>query len=166
MANPHLCYKKENNYLQKIFLKCEGFSFNRNKYSYNSYGKGANNMRNTQKTLYKIGSIINWVLMGIFALIILINIILLIVDAVNDRGIVDNISTIVTYTIFLALVIVLLILVKKFEEDALKAQINHLAPVILLMVFGVLSWNLLYTVGGVFGIIAASQENNSEDKAE
>lgn len=123
-------------------------------------------MRNTQKTLYKIGSIINWVLMGIFALIILINIILLIVDAVNDRGIVDNISTIVTYTIFLALVIVLLILVKKFEEDALKAQINHLAPVILLMVFGVLSWNLLYTVGGVFGIIAASQENNSEDKAE
>lgn len=128
-------------------------------------------MRNTQKTLYKIGSIINWVLLGIFALVILINIILLIVDAVNDRYIADNISAIVTYSIFLALLVVLLILVKKFEEDALKAPTNALAPVILLMVFGVLSWNILYTVGGVFGIIAASQESNakenkSEDKAE
>lgn len=132
-------------------------------------GKGANNMRNTQKTLYKIGSIINWVLMGLFALIIVLNIILLIVDGANDRATGDNISAIVTYTIFLILVIVLLILVKKFEEAALKAQTNALAPVILLMVFGVLSWNLLYTVGGVFGIIAATQEssgkeNSSEDK--
>lgn len=122
-------------------------------------------MRNTQKTLYKIGSIINWVLMGLFALIIVLNIILLIVDGANDRAIGDNISAIVTYTIFLIIVIVLLILVKKFEEAALKAQTNALAPVILLMVFGVLSWNLLYTVGGVFGIIAATQESNGKENS-
>ena len=123
-------------------------------------------MRNTQAILYKIGKIINWVLLGLYCLGVFINIITLIVSAVNGWYIGDDISGIVTFTIFAALVLVLIILCGKFEEEAKKAPINALAPVILLMVFGLVSGNVLYTVGGVFGIIAASQEKNGEKPEE
>ena len=118
-------------------------------------------MRNTQAILYKIGRIINFVLLGIYALTFLLNLIFLIVDAVNDRVWSDNLGAMISMIILLALVVVLLILVGKFEEDAKKAPVNALTPVILLMVFGLVSGNILYTVGGVFGIIGASQENNA-----
>ncbi len=118
-------------------------------------------MRNTQAILYKIGRIINFVLLGIYALTFLLNLIFLIVDAVNDRVWGDNLGAMISMIVLLALVVVLLILVGKFEEDAKKAPVNALTPVILLMVFGLVSGNILYTVGGVFGIIAASQENNA-----
>ena len=123
-------------------------------------------MRNTQATLYKIGRIINWVFLGLYCLGVFINIITLIVSAVNGWYIGDDISGIVTFTIFAALVLVLIILCGKFEEEAKKAPVNALAPVILLMVFGLVSGNVLYTVGGVFGIIAASQEKNGEKPEE
>lgn len=118
-------------------------------------------MRNTQAILYKIGRIINFVLLGIYALTFLINLIILIVDAVNDRVWGDNLGAMISMIVLLVLVVVLLILVGKFEEDAKKAPVNALTPVILLMVFGLVSGNILYTVGGVFGIIGASQENNA-----
>ena len=123
-------------------------------------------MRNTQAILYKIGKIVSWVLLGIYGLTFLINLIVLIVDAVNDWVWVDNLSAMITMFIFAALVLVLIILVGKFEEDAKKAPINALLPVILLMAFGLVSGNILYTVGGVFGIVAASQEKNAGENKE
>ena len=123
-------------------------------------------MRNTQAILYKIGKIVSWVLLGIYALTFLINLILLIVDAVNDWYWLDNLSAMITMFIFAALVLVLIILVGKFEEDAKKAPVNALTPVILLMAFGLVSGNVLYLVGGVFGIVAASQEKNASENKE
>ncbi len=121
-------------------------------------------MRKTQATLYKIGKIINLVLLGLYALSFLIALIVLIVRAVGGYDVISEISTMITMTIFAAFVIVLMILVGKFSEEALKAPVDALAPTILLMVFGVLSGNLLFTVGGVFGIIGAAQENNAKEK--
>lgn len=118
-------------------------------------------MRNTQSILYKIGKIINFVLLGIFALTILVNGIILIVDAVAGNNWVDNLVSIIVFLVYIALVVVLIILCGKFEEEAKKAPIDALTPVIILMVFGFLSWNWLYLAGGVFGIIAASQEKNA-----
>lgn len=124
-------------------------------------------MRNTQATLYKIGRIITFVFMGIFGLTILVNLILLIVNAVNGNGWwVGNLSTVITFLFFLGCALALFFLDKKYAEDAKKAPADALFPVILLLVFGVLSWNLLYTVGGVFGIIAANQEKNGEAPKE
>lgn len=122
-------------------------------------------MRNTQSVLYKIGRIINWVVLGLWALMALIGLINIIIGAVNDRSwqVSSGVNNLVTGIIFVALVIVLIILVGKFEENALKAPVNELTPVILLMVFGFITGNWLYTVGGVFGIIAASQESNAKD---
>lgn len=123
-------------------------------------------MRNTQAILYKIGKIINFVLLGIYGLTFLINLIILIVDAVRDYYWLDNLGTMITMMVFIALVVVLIILCGKFEEDAKKAPVDALMPVILLMVFGLVSGNILYTVGGVFGIVAASQEKNASGESK
>ena len=131
---------------------------------YNTFEKEKLNMRNTQSILYKIGKIINFVLLGIYGLTFLLNLIFLIVDAVNDRIWADNLGTMISMLILAALVIVLIILCGKFEEDAKKAPVDALTPVILLMVFGLVSGNWLYLVGGVFGIIAASQEKNAQSE--
>ena len=120
-------------------------------------------MRKTQDILYRIGKIVSFVLLGIFALVVLVNIGVLIYDAVNDFYIVDQISAIITNTIFAGLVVALIILASKYTEDALKAPVDVLTPIILLMVFGFLSGNWLYLVGGVFGIIGASQEKNGQE---
>ena len=123
-------------------------------------------MRNVQKILYRIGAIINWVLLGIYGLVFLINLGVLIYDAVNGYAIGDNIAQMVTMLILAALILVLLILVGKLQEEALTCKPNNLKAVILLMVFGLLSGNELYLVGGVFGIIAGSQEANAEQPKE
>ena len=92
-------------------------------------------MRNTQSILYKIGRIINWVVLGLWALMALIGLINIIIGAVNDRSwqVSSGVNNLVTGIIFVALVIVLIILVGKFEENALKAPVNELTPVILLI---------------------------------
>ena len=120
-------------------------------------------MRNTQRILYKIGKIVNFVLLGVYGLIIVLNLIFLIVNAANDREFVSNISNMVTWTIFLGLLIALIILVGIFSEEALHSTPDNLKAVIILMVFGLLSLNELFLVGGIFGIIAASQEANANE---
>ena len=121
-------------------------------------------MRNTQNTLYKIGRIINWVLLGIYGLTFVINLIILIVDAVNDYYWIDNLSSMITMIFLAAFIIVLVILDGKFGEEALKATPDNLTPIILLMVFGLLSGNVLFLVGGVFGIIGGSQAKNAQEQ--
>ena len=123
-------------------------------------------MRNTQAILYKIGKIINFVLLGIFALTFLLNLIFLIVNAVNGWGWGGNLGAMIYMLFLAAFIIVLIILCGKFEEEAKKAPVDKLMPVILLMIFGFLSYNWLYLVGGVFGIIAASQEKNASGEAK
>ena len=122
-------------------------------------------MRNTQKILYQIGKIVSWILLGIYALTFVINLIFLIVNAVNENALwVSNLSSMITMLVMIALVLVLIFFVKKYEEDALKAPTHELKPLIFLMVFGFLSGNWLYLVGGVFGIIGASQEANAKEE--
>lgn len=121
-------------------------------------------MRNVQKTLYKIGRIINWVLLGIYGLTFLINLIILIVDAVGGYYWVDNLASMITMVFLAAFIIVLVILDGRFGEEALTATPDNLTPIILLMVFGLISGNELFLVGGVFGIIGGSQEKNAKEQ--
>ena len=120
-------------------------------------------MRKFQELFYKIGRIVNYVMLGIHGLVVAINIILLIVDAVAGNYVVDNISAIITNIIFAGFAVALIFLDKKYAEDALKAKSDALTPVIILMVFGLFVAFWCYTVAGVFGIIAASQENGNKE---
>ena len=124
-------------------------------------------MRKLQELFYKIGRIVNFVMVGIHGLIVLINIILLIVDAIAGNYVADNISAIITNIIFAGFAVALIIVDRIYAKDALKAPIDNLKPVIILMVGGLFVAFWCHVAGGVFGIIAASQEKNAgEAKAE
>ena len=123
-------------------------------------------MRKLQELFYKIGRIVNFVMLGIHALWVLIETIRLIVDAVNGNYILDNVGSIITNLFFAGCALAMIILDKKFANDALKAKSDALTPVIVLMVVGLFVAFWCYVVGGVFGIIAASQEGNKGGEAK
>jgi len=123
-------------------------------------------MRKLQELFYKIGRIVNFVMLGIHALWVLIETIRLIVDAVNGNYILDNVGSIITNLFFAGFALALIIVDRMFAEKALKAPINNLTPVIILMVGGLFVAFWCHVAGGVFGIIAAAQEKNGNSEAK
>ncbi len=121
------------------------------------------NMRKLQELFYKIGRIVNFVMLGVYGLLVIIETIRTIVDAVNGNNFGDNIGAAIGYTIAAGFAVALIFLDKKYAEDALKAKNDALTPVIILMIFGLFVAFWCYVVGGVFGIIAASQENENKE---
>ena len=118
-------------------------------------------MRKFQELFYKIGRIVNYVALGVYGLWIIIETIRLIINAAGGYSIVGNVGSIITNVIFAGFAVALIFLDRKYANDALKAKSNALTPVIVLMVVGLFVPFWCYVVAGVFGIIAASQENNS-----
>lgn len=109
-------------------------------------------MRKAQNVLYKIGNILNYVLLGLWILLIVLNI--------------GNWGTMV-YGIFLAIITIVLIIISlKNSKKASEENSDNMNKIILLMIFGLLCNNVLFLVGGIFGIIAISQEKNQSSKAE
>ena len=123
-------------------------------------------MRKLQELFYKIGRIVNFVMLGIHALWVLIETIRLIIDAVNGNYILDNVGSIITNLFFAGFALALIIVDRMFAEKALKAPIDNLTPVIILMVGGLFVAFWCHVAGGVFGIIAASQEKNGNGEAK
>ena len=123
-------------------------------------------MRKLQELFYKIGRIVNFVMVGIYGLLVVIETIRAIVDAVAGNNFGDNIGAAIGYTIAAGFAIALIFLDKKYANDALKAKNDALTPVIILMIFGLFVAFWCYVVGGVFGIIAASQENGDNKQEE
>ena len=123
-------------------------------------------MRKLQELFYKIGRIVNFVMVGIYGLLVIIETIRAIVDAVAGNNFGDNIGAAIGYTIAAGFAIALIFLDKKYANDALKAKNDALTPVIILMIFGLFVAFWCYVVGGVFGIIAASQENGDNKQEE
>ena len=123
-------------------------------------------MRKLQELFYKIGRIVNFVMVGIYGLLVVIETIRAIVDAVAGNNFGDNIGAAIGYTIAAGFAIALIFLDKKYANDALKAKNDALTPVIILMIFGLFVAFWCYVVGGVFGIIAATQENGDNKQEE
>ena len=129
-------------------------------------------MRNTQATLYRIGKIINFVFLGLYALWVVLALVFMILGIVNFNGEAEDIaklsslvSSFVVALIYLALVIVFVLLCGKFVKQTEEDKLNF-GPVIVLLVFGVLTWNYLFTAGSIVGIVAISKEKNAGEKAE
>ena len=123
-------------------------------------------MRKLQELFYKIGRIVNYVMLGIHALVFVINTIMLIVHAVNGSNIGGDIGSMISNFFFAGFALAMIILDRMFAEKALKAPINDLTPVIVLMVGGLFVAFWCHVAGGVFGIIAASQEKNGNGEAK
>lgn len=106
-------------------------------------------------------------MLGIHALLVLIETIRLIINAVGGYSIAGNIGAIITNIIFAGFAVALIILNRIYAKDALEAKADALTPIIVLMIIGVFVWFWCYVVAGVFGIIAANQEKeNGEQKPE
>ena len=126
-------------------------------------------MRKLQELFYKIGRIVNFVMVGIYGLLVIIETIRLIIDAAAgcSAGVVGgHIGAMIGYLIAAGFAIALIIVDRMYAEKALKAPIDNLTPVIILMVGGLFVAFWCHVAGGVFGIIAASQEKNGNGEAK
>ena len=122
-------------------------------------------MRNASQVMYKIGRIFSFVLLALFAVLFVVYSILLVVHNIQDAGaavIGSDIGTMIWALIWTGLVIVLIILatraIKTMQEDS-KAN----APHIVMIVFGAITGDIFYLLGGIFGLIAIGQENGSQE---
>lgn len=120
-------------------------------------------MRQTSKTMYKIGKIWNLVALGILALTFVIVLIVLIVNAINGNPVASEVSGLVTILLeAVANIIVLIILPKQLR--AMDEDKTTVAPHIVLIVFGAISWNPFLILGGIFGLVANGQESNDSSE--
>ena len=121
-------------------------------------------MRNASETMYKIGRIFSFILLGISALLIVIYSILMIVAAVDGRF-PAYLGSVVGYSIWLVLVLVVILLasraIKAIEQDK-----KDNGPHITMIVFGALSGDIFYLLGGIFGLIANGTEEEKKEVVE
>ena len=120
-------------------------------------------MKNSSETMYKIGRIFSFVLLGIAALLLVIHTILMIVAFANGHtgagtGYIGNM---IGDSIWLALIIVVICLASK-AINAMDQNEKEVAPHVTMIVFGALSCDVFYVLGGIFGIIAINQNNQPQ----
>ena len=109
-------------------------------------------MKNASQTMYRLGRIINYVLLGLGALLTLIGIIGLIAGTEGAAGLLG-------YGLMLVITnVVALILAGKALASLTDGQVNN-KPHIIMIVVGAISENPLFVLGGIFGLIAEHQGN-------
>lgn len=117
-------------------------------------------MRNASKTMYKIGRIFSFVLLGIAALLSVLFLIFMILDLVNGRGL-GLLGNLISSIFWLSLIIVVIILATNAIKNTEKDNKNP-GPHIVMIVFGAISGDVFYLLGGIFGLIANGQEENGQ----
>ena len=117
-------------------------------------------MRNSSKTMYKIGRIFSFVLVGLYALAFILNLVWMIVHIVDGLA-ASVIASDIVGMVFAAIWIVLAVLCIVFATKAIKEideGTKNNAPQILMIVWGAIVGNIFYVLGGIFGLIANGQE--------
>ena len=117
-------------------------------------------MGNASKLMYKIGRIFNLIGIILFAILTAVAVILLIVAAASGEGV----GGAVGYLIWMIIYLVIYIVVYKLAGNALNSigdGKDNKKPHIIMIVVGAISQDVFYLLGGIFGLIAESQENNN-----
>ena len=130
-------------------------------------------MKNTSKLLYAIGFIIN--LLGV---VISITFVILLSVVISDPAKVAVIATdsnrtvafvndvlvalLIIFAVGLFIQIVVAILTIIARHNLVK-KTGVMAPHIILLILGILSFNLLYLLGGIFAMVAASNEEDDDE---
>ena len=140
-------------------------------------------MRNTSNTMFKIGKIINIILIPLCAIMVLVGLILAglgiaatVLSGTGDIP-VESAALLLAYGffflfygIFLLVFSIISLAVCSKKHTAIENGDNGVAPRVFLIVFGVLGDNIFYILAGIFSLIARSQEANNntvvENKAE
>ena len=130
-------------------------------------------MKNTSKLLYAIGFIIN--LLGV---VITTTVVILLSVVISDPAKVAVIATdsnrtvafvndvlvalLIIFAVGLFIQIVVAILTIIARHNLVK-KTGVMAPHIILLILGILSFNLLYLLGGIFAMVAASNEDDDDE---
>ena len=89
-----------------------------------------------------------------------------IVNFAGDKIGVSELSSLISWfvasTFYFAVTLVFVILCDRFVKQTETDTLNF-APVIVLLVFGFLTWNLLFSAGSIVGIVAISKEKNEAE---
>lgn len=122
------------------------------------------NMKNTSRTMYRIGNIINIFFLALGPLLFLIGIICIIVGAANDNGpLMSEGGKCIGWGIwFLVAAILCFVFVGKAQRQLGNDREQNRAPFIVTIVFGAVSTNPCYVLAGIFGLIADGQKSNDE----
>ena len=118
--------------------------------------------------MYKIGRVFSFVLLGIASILAILHLVLMIIYSIDDTkgNWTSELGSLISTIIWISFIIVVICLasnaINKTESD--KAD---KAPHITMIVFGALSGDVFYVLGGIFGLVAiAQEEDGSQPKAE
>ena len=113
-------------------------------------------MKNSSKTMYKIGRIFSYVLLGLAILWCVLSFIS-ILKAGDDVERASAISNFIMGILYLGAVIVTIILASKALAALENNEVNKKEHITMIVV-GAISSDIFYFLGGIFGLIAESQE--------
>ena len=127
-------------------------------------------MKNTSRTMYNIGGIVNIVYIGLGALLILIGILAMVIggttganDAEKAAAIANGGSCLGWGIYFLVTAILCFVFVGKAKKELADESTKNNTPFIITIVFGAISSNPFYVLAGIFGLIAESQQGKPQE---
>ena len=133
-------------------------------------------MKNASKTMFKVGRIINIILIPLCAIAFILGFILVVIaiaggiaaseaggeGAEAAAGLMAYGFICIFYGIFLLAMEIITLIVCSKKNAQIENGSNETSPRIFLIVFGAVSDNVFYILSGIFSLIARSQESNQK----
>ena len=126
-------------------------------------------MKNTSRTMFNIGNIVNICYLGLGGLLALIGLLIMIIggatgadEAAKAAAIASGGGIFGWGLYFLITSILALVFVGKAKRELADESSQNNGPFIVCIVFGAISSNPFYVLAGIFGLIAESQERNAQ----
>ena len=120
-------------------------------------------MKENSKLMYRLGRIFSFVFLGIACGLFVLHMILMIVHIVQEKDFGNDISRMISTSIWIVLLIVLICLATRAMVSIENEPKNN-SPHIVMIVFGALTGDIFYILGGIFGLVAIGQDNNNDPK--
>ena len=113
-------------------------------------------MKTATKIMYFIGRIFNWVELFAGLILIIIGSVILGISLANGGGIGENAAalSLLTPGIILFVVALIVITLAKKASKSLNKPGHKAGPHVFMLVIGIISENIFYVLGGIFGLIA------------
>ena len=134
-------------------------------------------MKNASEIMYKIGKIINIILIPVSALMLVIGFIALVVagmGAASGEGeiapavasLAASSGFLIGYGIVLLVVSIVSLIICSKKHANIATGSNEVSDRVFLIVFGVVGDNIFYILAGIFSLVARSQEANTPANKE
>ncbi len=116
-------------------------------------------MRNARDIMFKIGKIVNYVLIGLGALFFILGIVGLILGAADsESALVASGGSLLGYGIVLLITnLVVLFLAGKANDIIFNGQDNVIKGSVFLIILGVVSENIFFILAGIFSILCKDE---------